>query len=219
MLRRALHAAHGARAGAGFPVGTPVAVWYRAPVATPKRRATYDDLHDLPENMNGEILDGELFATPRPAPRHARAALILGADLVGSFDGPLGPPDRPGGWWFLFEPEIYIGDDVLIPDLAGWRVDGAPPRPSGNGFVHVPDWVCEVISPSTGAIDRGRKMRIYAHGGIGHLWIVDPMARTLEIYRLESGRWVVLDAPDGDQAVRGEPFDALPLDLARCWTD
>ena len=160
--------------------------------------------------MNGEIIDGDLFASPRPAAPHARAARGICTDLFGNFDGPPGAAGNPGGWWILIEPELHLGDDVLIPDLAGWRIERMPTFPNTAAFRQPPDWVCEVISPSTGALDRGRKMRVYAHVGIPHPWIVDPLARTLEIYRLDAGHWVVVTTHGGDTTVHVEPFDVLP---------
>ncbi|HEV7734500.1 MAG TPA: Uma2 family endonuclease [Candidatus Binatia bacterium] len=183
-----------------------------------KRRATYDDLMQVPENLVAEIIDGELVTSPRPASPHAHATFVLGGD-AGRFNGPPGGDDAPGGWWVLFEPELHLGDDVLVPDLAGWRRERMPIMPNVVGFTLVPDWVCEVISPSTGRIDRSRKMGIYARNGVGHLWFVDPLARTLEIYRLEAGRWIVVANHGGDDRVRAEPFDAVELAIARWWLD
>lgn len=172
----------------------------------------------VPENLVAEIIDGELVTSPRPASPHARAAFVLGGD-AGRFDGPPGEDDAPGGWWILFEPELHLGDDVLVPDLAGWRRERMPSMPNVVGFTLVPDWVCEVISPSTGRIDRSRKMGIYARNGVGHLWFVDPLARTLEVYRLDAGRWIVESTHGGDERVRAVPFDAVELAIARWWLD
>src|SRR5882724_12259657 len=160
------------------------------PVTTARRRATYQDLLEVPEHLVAEILDGELVTSPRPASPHALAAMRTGVDLGGAFDRPSGG-GLPGGWWLLFEPELHFGEDVLVPDLAAWRRERMPVLPNVAAFTQAPDWVCEVVSPTTGAIDRGRKMRIYARERVAHLWIVDPLARTLEIYRLEDNRWVV----------------------------
>jgi Uma2 family endonuclease len=136
---------------------------------------------------------------------------------MGSFDRPPGGSGEPGGWWFLVEPELHLGEDVIVPDLAGWRRERMPVLPNVAAFVQVPDWVSEVVSPSTGAIDRGRKMRIYAREGLAHLWIVDPIVRTLEAYRLEEGRWVVVSTHDGGGRVRAEPFEAVELQMGRWW--
>jgi len=191
------------------------------PVTTAGRRATYDDLMAVPDNLVAEIIDGELVTSPRPASPHALAATRIGTDLGGPFDRPPGG-GLPGGWWLLFEPELHLGEDVIVPDFAGWRRDRMPVLPNVVGFTQPPDWVCEVVSPSTGAVDRGRKMRIYARervAHLAHLWMVDPLARTLEIYRLEDNRWVVAGTHAASEHVRAEPFDAVELDIGRWWLE
>ena len=186
-------------------------------MASPRRKATYQDVLDAPEHVVAEIIDGELFTSPRPASPHARATSIIGSELMGLFDGPPGAAGKPGGWWLLDEPELHLGDDVIVPDMVGWRRERMPVLPNVAAFKQVPDWVCEVVSPSTGRIDRGRKMRIYAREGLAHLWIVDPIVRTLEVYRLEEGRWLVASTHDGDGGVRAEPFEAVELEMGRWW--
>jgi Uma2 family endonuclease len=186
-------------------------------VDRPKRRATYEDLMQVPDTKVAEIIDGELVVSPRPASPHARAATAVGVDIAGPFDREPGDPAGPGGWWILLEPELHLRDDVLVPDWAGWRREGMRVLPDTPAFTQAPDWVCEVISPSTGRIDRSRKMRIYAREGISHLWFVEPQLQTLEVYRLEAGRWVVLGTYAGDDAVRAEPFEAAELRIGRWW--
>lgn len=184
-----------------------------------RRRATYQDILDLPEHIVGEIVDGELYTSPRPASPHARATSVIGSDLVGSFDGPPGDPDGRGGWWILDEPELHLGADVVVPDLAGWRRERMPAMPNVPYFELPPDWVCEVVSPSTGALDRGRKMGVYAREAIPNLWLVDPLAKTLEVYRLECGHWIVIGTHAGSARVHAEPFDPVELQLQRWWLD
>jgi Uma2 family endonuclease len=184
-----------------------------------RRRATYQDLLDLPEHVLGEIVDGELYASPRPASPHARASSVIGSDLLGSFDGPPGGQAAPGGWWILYEPELHFGSDVLVPDLAGWRRERMPRMPRVAFFELPPDWVCEVVSPTTGALDRRRKMRVYARERIAHCWLVDPLAKTLEAYRLEGGRWVVAGTHAEAERARVEPFEAIELELKRWWLE
>jgi Uma2 family endonuclease len=184
-----------------------------------RRSATYDDLCKVPEHKVAEIIDGELFTSPRPAFPHARATARLISDLGAGFDDPPGGSESPGGWWFLVEPELHFGADIVVPDLAGWRRERFPVVPNVVAFDQAPDWICEVVSASTVRIDRARKMRIYAREGVAHLWLLDPIARTLEIYRLEDGRWVVAATHGGDDAIRAEPFDAVALTMRRWWLE
>ena len=184
-----------------------------------RRRASYEDLLQVPDHFVAEIVDGELYATPRPASPHARAASVMGRDLGDPFDRPPGGPGKPGGWWILFEPELHFGDDIVVPDLAGWRRERMPRIPNVAFFEQAPDWACEVISPATGALDRGRKMRIYGREHVAHLWLVDALAKTLEVYGLEAGRWIVVATHAGAERVRAEPFDAVELEPARWWLE
>jgi Uma2 family endonuclease len=184
----------------------------------PKRRATYDDLLKVPEWKVAEIIDGELIVNPRPATPHAHTGSAVTAEIWSFFNGPPGSPDRPGGWWILFEPELHLADDVIVPDVAGWRRDRLAQIPNAAFISQPPDWVCEVISPSTGMIDRSRKMRIYAREGVDNLWLIEPLARTLEVYRLDAERrWVVANNFGGDDVARAEPFAAIELALERWW--
>ena len=181
---------------------------------TAERRATYADIVALPENKIGEIMGGELYVQARPASRHTGVASALGADLVGPFQRGRG---GPGGWWILDEPELHLNADVLVPDLGGWRRERMPVFPDVAGFELAPDWVCEVLSPSTEKIDRATKLPIYANHGVGHVWLIDPSRKTLEAFRLESGRWVLLGVWTDSETVRVEPFDAVPLSLELLW--
>lgn len=180
----------------------------------PKRPATYEDLLALPEHMVGQIVDGELIAMPRPASPHAMASSSLQGEFYGPFQRGRG---GPGGWWLLVEPELHFGQDVLVPDLAGWRRERMPEIPNAPYFTLAPDWVCEVLSPSTASLDRVKKKRIYAREGVRHVWLVDPKERTLEVFRLEGGRWVELGTYTGDERVRAEPFEAVELELGILW--
>jgi Uma2 family endonuclease len=180
-------------------------------------RATYEDLKRVPDHKVAELVAGELIVSPLPAARHAAASSRLGGVLT-SFDRkPSG--DEPGGWHILDEPELHLGDDVLVPDLAGWRRERMPVIPDVPFFTLAPDWVCEVTSPSTRAFDRVRKMPIYARQGVGHLWLLDPMVKVLEIYRRDVTIWSAVAAFEGSMSVRAEPFEAIEIDLARFWLE
>ena len=180
------------------------------------RPATYDDLVKLPDNLVAEILDGELHASPKPAPPHVVAGSSLGFALGGPyFQGRGGP----GGWWILDEPEMHLGADVLVPDVAGWRKTRMPHRPETAYFPLAPDWICEILSPSTEVIDRARKLAVYAREGVAHAWLIDPVLRTLEVLRLQNGLWVLLGTHVDDEVVRAEPFVELDLELRLLWAE
>ena len=177
-------------------------------------RATYDELLKVPDHLVAEILDGELYVNPRPAPRHADASSGLGGALRGPFDRGRG---GPGGWRILDEPELHLAADVIVPDLAGWRRERLPALPEQAYFDLAPDWVCEVLSPSTASMDRVKKLSIYAREQVRHVWLVDPLVRTIEVLRLENAHWTIAATFADLDIVRAEPFDALELDLSLLW--
>jgi Uma2 family endonuclease len=162
----------------------------------------------------GEILDGELHTSPRPSASHALAASTLQSDLGTPFQRGRG---GPGGWWILSEPELHLGEDVAVPDLAGWRRDRLPSIPDAPFLTLAPDWACEVVSPSTERIDRAKKLPLYAREGVRHAWLVNPKTRTLEVLRNEGGRWLLLVTHAAEARVRAEPFEAVELDLLALW--
>ncbi|MBK8213090.1 MAG: Uma2 family endonuclease [Myxococcales bacterium] len=175
---------------------------------------TYDDICALPAGVTGQLVLGTLHAHPRPAMPHALAASALGEEL--------GPPFKrgrhgPGGWILLDEPEVHLGGDVLVPDLAGWRRERLPEVPEAPYLTLAPDWVCEVLSPSTAALDRGDKRKVYQREGVPWFWIVDPKDRTLEVLALDGPSYRVVDVFSGEEKVRVRPFDAIELDLAVLW--
>jgi Uma2 family endonuclease len=183
--------------------------------ARPQRAAaTYEDLRRVPDHLVAEIVDGELHATPRPVPRHAVASSGLGGVLHPPFSQGRG---GPGGWRILFEPELHLGPDVIVPDLAGWHRERLPTIPEGAHFAVAPDWVCEVLSPSTAALDRAKKLAVYARERVKHAWLVDPVAQTLEALRLENGRWTIDATHAALTVVRVPPFEAIEIDLAILW--
>lgn len=178
-----------------------------------KRVATYDGLIAAPPHVVAEIIHGELLTHPRPAFPHARAATRL-AVLLGGFDS---HPGNPGGWIILHEPELHLQRDVLVPDLAGWRRERMPEVPDTPTSELSPDWACEVLSPSTAGIDRVEKMQVYARERVSHVWHVDPLAQSVEVFRLDGATYRVVAMWRGPAVVRPEPFDAVPLELGALW--
>jgi Uma2 family endonuclease len=179
------------------------------------KEATYQDLLDVPEHLVAEIIHGVLQARPRPSSRHTRSSSKLGGILDGPFDD---GTDGPGGWLILDEPELHLGRHVLVPDLAAWRRDRMPVMPEAPFFEIAPNWICEVLSPSTTAIDRVQKMPIYATQGVNHLWLIDPLVETLEIFRLDGATYRALLTFSGSAMVRAEPFEAIEISLAKLWS-
>ena len=176
--------------------------------------ATYEDLLSVPDILVAEIIYGVLHTRPRPAPRHARASSSLGFEVGSPYDKGSG---GPGGWWILDEPECHLGDDIFVPDIAGWRKENMPKLPETAWFELAPEWVCEVLSPSTARLDRAEKMPLYAHYGVKYIWLVDPDLKTLEAYKNVNGQWVLLTTLDNDKDVSVEPFDAISFSLSALW--
>jgi Uma2 family endonuclease len=177
--------------------------------------ATYDDLLRVPEHLVAEIIDGKLVITPRPAARHAAVASSLNADIHRAFGRKGG--SGPGGWVILIGSELHLVGQVLVPNIAGWRRERMPEIPDVTFVELAPDWVCEISSPSTVALDRTRKRDHYGHAGVSHLWILDPDPATLEVYRMDGDTWRLTLAAAQDVKVRAEPFDAVEIDLAEVW--
>jgi Uma2 family endonuclease len=189
-------------------------------MATPaKRRATYEDVLAAPPNQVAEVVAGVLITHPRPATPHARAASILGGELSGPFNRGKG---GPGGWVILDEPELHLGPepDIGVPDLAGWRRERMPRVPMESAFIELaPDWICEVLSPSTQAFDRGAKMDVYARERVRHTWLVDPLAKLLEVWRLDGDKWLRLGTREADARVHAEPFEVFELEPGALWAE
>lgn len=181
---------------------------------TNHRRATYEDLMKVPENLVAEIIDGELYTWRRPRPRHSRASSSLGYLLGPPFDRGEG---GPGGWWILHKPQLHAAENVLVPDLAGWRRERMSELPDEVGITIPPDWVCELLSPDTARIDRTKKLRVYALNGVPLVWLLDPLQRTLEVLHLEGSQWLILAIHGGDDKVRAKPFDAIEINLLDLW--
>jgi Uma2 family endonuclease len=186
-------------------------------MSDPARKvATYADVLAAPAHQVAEILDGALVLSPRPSLPHAAAASALGEEL--------GPPFKrgrggPGGWLILDEPELHLASDILVPDLGAWRRERLPAVPREAYLTLPPDWVCEVLSPSTEKLDRTHKLGIYARSEVPYAWLVNPDQRLLEILRLTADGWVRVAAHRDDERVRAVPFDAIELDLSLLWAD
>ena len=182
-------------------------------------KATYQDILDAPPNLVAELINGTLHTHPQPAPRHAWAS----SRLMGRMDDPFNSGNGgPGGWRIVIEPEVHFSkntpdENILVPDLGGWRRERMPRLPKTAYFAIVPDWVCEVLSPSTRRIDLTAKRDIYAREGVPHLWFVDPIAQTLEAFELRAGQWSLIAAVSGDAAVSLPPFDAISFPLGALW--
>lgn len=178
------------------------------------RRATYEDVLSSPEHVVAEVVFGRLYQSPRPASVYGLAASAIGEEL--------GPPFKrgrggPGGWMILFEPELHLGEHIVVPDLGGWRRERLPEAPLAPYFELAPDWVCEVLSPSTRALDRGQKLRVYAEQRVGFVWFVEPLEQLVEVLELDGATYRIVDSVEGDKAVRLKPFDAIELPLGVLW--
>lgn len=184
-----------------------------ATLARSRRPATVRDLDDLPEDVIGHIVEGELIVLPRPDAPHVEAAGVLHGVLFSAFWRELG---NPGGWVILPEPKILFGKQLLVPDLAGWRVDRYV-RPKKGPYEIVPDWVCEILSPSTARFDRATKLPIYSEAGAVYAWIIDLAVRTLEVLRQQQESWLIAATYQNDDKVRAEPFGAVEIDLSLLW--
>jgi Uma2 family endonuclease len=180
------------------------------------KRASYEDVLAAPRHLVAEVIDGTLYTHSRPAIPHTLATSELGYELTGPFRRGI---NGPGGWLILDEPELHLGaePDIVVPDLAGWRTERMP-RPPRAPFIELtPDWLCEVLSPRTAGHDRSTKMPVYRRERVAHIWLIDPEAQTLEVFRLDGETYRLLDTHAGPCRVRAEPFDAVEIDLAPLW--
>ena len=180
-----------------------------------KKFATYKDLLNVPEHLLAEIIAGELITSPRPGQRHILASSSLGEEITGPFQKGKG---GPGGWWILDEPEIHLQGDILVPDLAGWKKELLPNLSSSTAYFETaPQWICEVLSPSTAGVDRVKKLPIYAREKVDHVWLIDPIAKTLEVYLRQNDGWFLLHTFAGMGTIRAAPFEAVEMDLGSLW--
>lgn len=184
-----------------------------APQSQALAQATYAELEAVPEHLVAEIIHGALTTQPRPSPRHAAASNALSRELSNPFQK---GRDGPGGWIFFDEPELHLNGHVVVPDIAAWRRERLQAYPEAF-FTTAPDWLCELLSPSTEVRDRTVKREIYANAGVGHLWLVDPWQQMLEAFELQNGSWTVLGAWNGAETVSVPPFEAISFSLADLW--
>jgi Uma2 family endonuclease len=183
---------------------------------TMSRPATPADIEALPPHVVGEIAFGALHTHPRPTPRHAKAS----GEVFGELRDPFGlGRGGPGGWILLPEPELHLGQHILVPDLAGWRRERLPKLPDTAYIDTPPDWVCEVLSPATARFDRTDKLAIYATFGVSHCWYVDPIVRTLEVLALQGDKWLLTATFKDTDAVCAPPFEAHTFQLDLLWAD
>jgi len=176
--------------------------------------ATCADLEAVPPHLVAEIVFGSLVTHPRSSPRHAVAQSAISAELGGPFQRGRG---GPGGWIFMVEPELHLGPHVVVPDLAAWRRERMPAMPQEAFVEIVPDWICEILSPSTEATDRGPKRRIYATYEVPHLWHLDPAAKLLEVFELKESHWVLFEVFQDEDDVKAPPFGAISFPIAALW--
>lgn len=181
------------------------------------RPAAYSDLEALPPNTVAEILFGDLHVQHRPKPSHVRAATRLSTVLGGPFD--LGQ-NGPGGWIIIVEPQLHLGDHVIVPDVAAWRMEKMPELPDSVDFEIAPDWVCEVLSSSTMRYDRTDKLAIYADFGVSHAWYIDPQAFTLEVLTLlDCGKYQISATYKDADPIAAPPFEAHTFLLDVLWPE
>ena len=181
-----------------------------------KKLHTYEDILRLPPNLRGEIIFGELLASPRPSPAHQKAM----AKMTSRLDGKLGEASggRKGEWLFLTEPELHLASHIVVPDIAAWRINRVSSDFYSKAWISViPDWVCEIQSPSTARIDRVTKRRVYLELKVPYYWLLDPIAKTLETMKFNGENWLSTGSFGGDDLVRVEPFLELEMDLSLFW--
>jgi Uma2 family endonuclease len=178
-----------------------------------RQRATYDDVLNAPETKVAEIIDGVLYLSPVcELPVNMATASLIGI-IGGPFRRARG---GPGGWWFLYRPELHFGEDVIVPDIAGWRHSRMPRVPDAAFISLPPDWLCEMLSPTTEKLDR-TKLGIYANERVPHVWLADAGRQTLEVLTLSGSRLVTQATYRAQERIRAEPFEAIEIELAFLW--
>ncbi len=178
--------------------------------ATPVEKQNADET-DVPQGF--ELAHGDLVEK-QTSGEHGRAQGNVMGSLVPAFGRrpPGGPPDRPGGWWLATEALVQFAPGLRYrPDIAGWRRERLSAPPSGTVVTDIPDWICEVISPSNASNDTITKMADYHQAKVGHYWLLDPRDQTLEVYRYTKDGYLWVLGATREQRVRAEPFEPLEV--------
>ena len=181
-----------------------------------KKIATYADIEALPPHVVGELIYGSLVTHPRPSPPHSVAQNSLGDELTSPFQKGRG---GPGGWIFMSEPDLILGGNTVVPDLVAWRRERMPRIPKTGQISVSPDWLCEILSPSTERYDRNEKRRIYAQAGVAFYWMLDPRIGQLECFQLVAGNWLLTNTFAQDEIVNAPPFIEHSFPLSNLFPD
>lgn len=185
---------------------------FHEPPPVPTFEELWKQIERLPEGVTGEILDpGVITTMPRPVARHRRAQRNL-QDALRGLDGGVGGT----GWWIEQEPDVRFGDRTTSPDIAGWRVERCPDPPDGSPITLLPDFCCEVLSPSTARKDRKKKLPLYAKFGVEWIWIIDPDLYLVEVYQSFNGKPLLIETAEENDKIKLPPFD-LEIDFSRFW--
>lgn len=185
-----------------------------------KRAATLEEFLAIPgSDRFHELVDGEIVRKADPSGEHGSSQ----SGVIGWIQWPFQrPPGRggPGGWWFATEVEVLLAtSDVVRPDIAGWRRESVPERPTGFPVEHRPDWICEVLSPSNASHDRVRKLGIYHRAEVPFYWIVDPREETLAVMQWSKPGYVTVLAARRGDTVRATPFEAIEIEVGTLFGD
>jgi Uma2 family endonuclease len=181
--------------------------------------ATEFDLRAIPEDRTAHLVEGRIYSHARPRVAHADLMGALFREISSAFNDTR--RGGPGGWLFLIEPELRIGRDILVPDIAAWRRERMPRAPAVSQIALAPDWICEVLSKGTEAFDRGPKRRCYARGQVTHLWYVQPESKLIEVFRKEGEFYASVSEGLFNARIALEPFEAAPIELGELgeWSD
>jgi Uma2 family endonuclease len=178
----------------------------------PSGPLTYEDYVELPDDgKRYEVLDGELFVSPAPVPRHQRVSRNLHWELMRHVR-----THRLGEVLYGPIDLILAPTTIAQPDLVFIRT-GRESIVTERAIESAPDLVVEILSPSTSRKDRTTKASLYARFGIEHYWIVDPDERTFEAYELEGGAYRLVSKQDGDAIARSRLFPGLEIRLEDVW--